>query len=280
MLRRPVRLSAEHGAKMYATVEHVVYGYATVRLASNGARLTNVAVLGADVAIGDRVVVDYSAEGKPYVRPLTIPYPQPGIDEGSANTQEIETDPYDYGIEIARITIGSQYTAQTGWNCGAGCVPIPHYVKFNTAIYDPAGMFGTDIIDGHGYLQPHSPGRYLIRWSCAVSEPMEPQGSHLRISCNLDNGKFLGGPRWRRWFTHGSGNWMLVGGSIIMTLYNSDTERVAVRIAPEWGGWSAETGDDNSTYTILQASGKYPILEMYKICNLGSGPQARREWYL
>ena len=75
-LRRPVRLTVERGAKMYATVEHVIYGHATVRFANNGARMTSLPIIGADVNAGDQVVVDYSAEGTPYVRPLTIPISQ------------------------------------------------------------------------------------------------------------------------------------------------------------------------------------------------------------
>ena len=69
-LRREVRLTAERGTQLYATVEAVVYGFATVRLADGGARMTSLPIVGATVSIGDTVVVDYSAEGKPFVRPV------------------------------------------------------------------------------------------------------------------------------------------------------------------------------------------------------------------
>ena len=74
-LKRDVRSQATRGAYVYATVEDAALGLATIRLAGKGPRLTNLTVLGPDVVAGDRVIVDYAAEGPPIVRKITTPTP-------------------------------------------------------------------------------------------------------------------------------------------------------------------------------------------------------------
>lgn len=69
MLRRRVRQTHRSGVYTYAVVESVILGYATVRLAGSGARMTSLPVIGKAVAVGDTVVVDSSAGGRPVVRP-------------------------------------------------------------------------------------------------------------------------------------------------------------------------------------------------------------------
>lgn len=69
-IRSPVRRTLTRGSIVHATVEQFQLGLATVRLATNGARLTNLSTIGGEVAVGDGVLVDYSAGIKPIVRPL------------------------------------------------------------------------------------------------------------------------------------------------------------------------------------------------------------------
>lgn len=70
-----------------------------------------------------------------------------------------------------------------------------------------------------------------------------------------------------------------MSGSTIATVNDPDDGVFYVRLAPEWGR-SIPVGDEpTSTYTILAEDGRYPILEIYKICGLGSGDKAMREWY-
>lgn len=72
-LRRPVRQAQTSGAYVYGLVEDIPFGYATVRLGSpDGARLTNLQVVGGGVAVGDTVIVDYSAGVPPIVRSVTL----------------------------------------------------------------------------------------------------------------------------------------------------------------------------------------------------------------
>lgn len=68
-LRESVRKTIDTGAATWAVVESFQLGLATVRLTNNGARLTNLNVMGGNVNIGDLVIVDYSAGVKPIVRP-------------------------------------------------------------------------------------------------------------------------------------------------------------------------------------------------------------------
>ncbi|MHA2079370.1 MAG: hypothetical protein ACW99X_17390, partial [Candidatus Thorarchaeota archaeon] len=53
------RHAHQRGGRYYAIVEHVRLGKATVRLQANGARLSNLNVVGDYVSDGDLVVVDY-----------------------------------------------------------------------------------------------------------------------------------------------------------------------------------------------------------------------------
>ena len=58
------------GVYAYAIVEEVILGLATVRLVKGGARLTSLPVIGGQVLIGDKVIVDYSSNIPPVVRPI------------------------------------------------------------------------------------------------------------------------------------------------------------------------------------------------------------------
>lgn len=72
-LRRTVRRTIQQGNSIFATVEEIHNGQVTVRLATQGARLTNLAFLGETIEIGQRVIVDYAAGSPPVVRPILTP---------------------------------------------------------------------------------------------------------------------------------------------------------------------------------------------------------------
>lgn len=71
-LRELTRRTATGGATVFATVLETALGRASVQLVDGGSKLSNLPVVGRAVKPGQRVVVDYSAEGTPTVRPLTI----------------------------------------------------------------------------------------------------------------------------------------------------------------------------------------------------------------
>jgi hypothetical protein len=87
-LRRAVRTSIQRGTQIYATVEEYALGRATVRLAPNGARLTNLSTLGKEVEPGDRVIVDYSAGVEPIIRPEFITIEERELEPTSEDTME------------------------------------------------------------------------------------------------------------------------------------------------------------------------------------------------
>ncbi len=69
-IKKLVRKSFYQGIYVYAIVEDTSLGRATVRLAENGSRLTNLTVVGALPEVGDKVIVDYSAGTPPIARLL------------------------------------------------------------------------------------------------------------------------------------------------------------------------------------------------------------------
>jgi len=68
-IKRTVRKTHQSGAWVYATLEALAGGYATVRLARNGARVSNLPVATPGLRIGDQVILDYSAGIPPAVIP-------------------------------------------------------------------------------------------------------------------------------------------------------------------------------------------------------------------
>jgi len=69
-IKELVRKSFYQGVYSYAVVEAVNLGVVTVRLNENGARLTDLTVIGSLPYVGARVVVDYSAGTPPAARML------------------------------------------------------------------------------------------------------------------------------------------------------------------------------------------------------------------
>lgn len=63
-----VKSTKTRASQVYATVELALLGVATVRLTGSDQRMTNLPVYGRQVKTGDTVIVDYSAEGRPFVR--------------------------------------------------------------------------------------------------------------------------------------------------------------------------------------------------------------------
>ena len=69
-IKKLVRKSFYQGVYIYAVVEATNLGSVTVRFAENGARLTNLTVIGALPRVGDRVIIDYAAGTPPAARLL------------------------------------------------------------------------------------------------------------------------------------------------------------------------------------------------------------------
>lgn len=148
ILRPVVRRTKAFGAQLPAIVEEVNLGLATVRLAPNGARLTNLPTMG-DIAPGDNVIVDY-ATGEPYVRPTTVVEEEEIILEESLAVPEDEEVPVQTGnpaICTCKIKGGTQASWEWVWNYSQ-----EQYVRgrrdiiFNQVIFDPNRLHnGQDI---------------------------------------------------------------------------------------------------------------------------------------
>lgn len=166
LLRRSVRQQQTGGGWIYATVEESVYGYATVRLATNGARMTNLPVLTARVSEGEKVIVDYSAEGQPYVRPITALSTEADepVAEGVPEVQE------DSGLIAARLTRTSRYpfTAYYWVPFGEGyTVPKVVLPMDKVAWETQEGLCQIDAGGGFKFRAPED-GKYLVRWCIGI----------------------------------------------------------------------------------------------------------------
>lgn len=67
-LLQQIKGTKTRGAQVHAVVEMALMGRATVILVGSQKRMTNLPVYGKEVSSGDKVIIDYSAEGQPYVR--------------------------------------------------------------------------------------------------------------------------------------------------------------------------------------------------------------------
>lgn len=125
-IRRAIRQAHKSGAYVYAQVEDIQFGFATVRLGSaNGPRLTQLPVLGGAVTIGEQVIVDYSAGTPPVIRPVTVGAPSPeGLRAGEGVRPEgtIDTD-----VSIHAYMTSNQPLTPSEWKT----MPM-HAVKFDT----------------------------------------------------------------------------------------------------------------------------------------------------
>jgi hypothetical protein len=66
--RKAVRRAIQAGSEVYAIVLEVYMNRATVRIEHTNQRLTGLMILGGDVRVGDRVIVDYSHGTPPFIR--------------------------------------------------------------------------------------------------------------------------------------------------------------------------------------------------------------------
>lgn len=132
-LRSKVIRSHRSGASVYAVVEEVHMGLATVRLSSSGSRLTSLSVIGNPVVPGQTVQIDYSTGVPPVVRALSTLSPEiSGINLAAADKEDIGYDaPPDRGVCAIRRS--------------AGNIEIPYNttvdVPFEETIWDTSGFW-------------------------------------------------------------------------------------------------------------------------------------------
>jgi hypothetical protein len=152
---------------MWAYVESYALGYATVRLAQGGARLTNLAVLGAMVKPGDLVIVDYSTGIKPVVRPVsTKPVyqsPTSTLQLATATPPVAAGESYVQAEDIGCQAMSHEYSPgnpHQWFNTGNPYRPLMNGVwtklYFNRVNWDPTKMAG------YSGVTIKVPGFYLV----------------------------------------------------------------------------------------------------------------------
>jgi hypothetical protein len=150
-LIQEVKKTKIRGAKVYGVVELSMLGKATVRLVGSSQRLTNLSVFGESVVTGDTVIVDYSAEGRPYVR-MAIPQVEssaPPVNIIDKSTSTGNTD----GFVAGKVALTTN-TVFTDTVAGDTITWIP--IVFDLTLYD------TDDIWGNGKFGPLKIGQYLV----------------------------------------------------------------------------------------------------------------------
>lgn len=168
-LRRAVRKALESGSTMYAKVEEVNLGLATVRLGGIGARMTNLSTVGGEVQKNDTVIVDWSAGINPIVRPLFLEEEEELPLGESAPESTLEYD--DFGC-----LVGSEFVYD--WNIGVyentpnlvrnGMFDWAYYYEWNE-VWDAGNMVNTPYPYGDEFITIPRDGKYYFVYNGAVS---------------------------------------------------------------------------------------------------------------
>ena len=268
---------------MYAWVEEYNMGHATVRLANKGSRMTNLPVHTATVAPGDRVIVDYSAEGQPYVRPLTIISPLEEIEQGISSPEEFE----DTGLIACRLSRREPQSFQLWLNYGLGVWPRRFQMTFDTVewetqeglcVFHPAGEVSA--YDGWWFEAPEE-GKYICSFTGAV-EPMaagwgSSWSSNIKWwlyqqaypeSIVIADGLNHGHSRYQANKGDGVDSYVW-SGTIIGNFYMPrGTFAVSVDVEP--------TGLPARPYSsILVSQGRYPVMDIWKVADNGPSFEAQ-----
>jgi len=167
-----VRAAIDSGTALPAIVEEINLGLATVRLGNrNGARLTNLSIMGEGVAVGAQVIVDYAAGIDPIVRPMTT------ISENLDEMIDFELAPAVEIIPVELLTPAEGVGCAVGldhfdrqWESGTPKLPmypnVPLSYPFNGSWWDGGGMY----YPWHQGIQIKEAGYYLMNFT--VIEPL------------------------------------------------------------------------------------------------------------
>jgi len=274
---------------MYATVEEYNRGHATVRLTNHGSRMTNLPVHTATVEEGERVIVDYSAEGQPYVRPLTalptvadepigISYPEPEEENG---------------MIAARISTTGRKPFETYYYFpGIGYDVHKESVPWDKIEWETQEGLVLPEVDGVLHFYAPEDGKYLVKYCIALEQhqdaPLDDGNIQFRVYHKNWNGSYMasmGAYQHRRWVaTQSDGvDITVVCGTSICQLA-PDTEQGWINTTvdvlvqaecnmPYWYPGDPGYGTGVATAFAYKA-GCYPILEVYKIAQTGDSLEA------
>lgn len=251
-IRRLARVNKIFGSQVYAVAEETHLGLTTVRLASTGARLSNLYTVGF-VEAGDPVIVEYGTDGVPYVRPTTIP--------------EVEEEP----LPIALVTAAEPppdlptpkpiMVGKVGRSTSQTIPPdTMSAILLTRKIFDPE-----DMSDGIG-LAIQEDGTYMIHGTAAITNSMSRNTAlFMRPSAELLIHYFEAGDVDNHLVTvcrrRSLGTGLIVLSCMgIMMLYSG--ERLQLSIYNN--GFEA-------SQLVMVTNGQYPILEAWKVSKLEGG---------
>jgi hypothetical protein len=275
---------------VYATVEEFTKGFATVRLATKGARMTNLPVLTASVAPGDRVVVDYSAEGQPYVRPLTALPTEAGEPTAVSAPEESE----DMGIIAAKIGRDSRYPFETYYYSPSGFGYDVHKqgLPWNKVYWQTQDDLVQTEWGGDLVFRAPEDGKYLVKWCIGIETQLNNSGHdnnvQVYIYSRYFNGllmNFVGGRRHIRYSaTQFDGTDVVVStGSTLVQLSPNENgwieQSVDCMVQVEVQGMPWFSWDDPKPWVgrdtaFAYKEGCYPVIEIYKIAQTGNSLEA------
>lgn len=275
---------------MYATVEETVYGHATVRLADGGARMTMLPVLTATVEVGEKVVLDYSAEGQPFIRPLTALPTEAGVPSAPSAAEP----PEELGLIAARMTRTSPVDFKTfyivpdqgpGYSIRKKGFDLDH-VAWET-------QEGLCKIQSDGFYDFCAPedGKYLVRWCVAYEATHGLSAWDSSIMMRVYTiGAFSGmswnecGGRMARRFVgqteHGVDIVVCSGVTLVHldaieggNVSNRISGFVQVETQMPWK-YASDPDPEEEWIRMAYREGCYPVIEVYKIAQTGDTLEA------
>jgi hypothetical protein len=218
------------------------------------------------VVVGQKCVVDYSAEGPPIVRALTVNQTPiaVGLDE-FAFVPEPEIDRSFVSMRYEKIGNPQQQSTNTTF-----------YVRFPSKIWD---SHKNSYYDGNavtpapyaGIVVPRD-GKYLVQTTVAVGEsPNQTKMRNISASITVHSNitfaaAILIDSTYNRFTFNGN---IVTQLSSLMTLYEGEQVRVRMR------GFSTGSFD----FVLPQLSGVYPVLELHRMTIMEGNPYSRREWF-
>jgi len=182
-IRRTVRKALESGTTMYAKVEEVNLGLATVRLGGTGRRMSNLSTVGGEVQKNDTVIVDWSAGINPIVRPLFLEDEPEELELGTSAPENT------YDSEDISTFQDTYYGGFWGGNYPPLNQGVPHqleggsydyeYESYYQEYFDSADICRNQAKFEDGYMYIPRDGKYLIgfNWLEPFNSQDEEPGS-------------------------------------------------------------------------------------------------------
>lgn len=272
-LARTVRNTARFGSLVYAVVEGVSLGLATVRLVGRGNRLTNLPVVGSPVVVGQNAVVEMATEGHPFVRPITVAEDEIVLPRADPSSLDTDKGAFPKGPVYAKLTRETSDFQFLAWFEEIfGEHPESYVLEMDTIVKDSGGLVATNPdYNKLGFFIKH-PGMYHTIFRAAFEGPpawtTPNRGEYMKVNIW---GFLTPGSIYQD--SHGSRyNWMDPSG-----LYIHETQYLTYWPAGWWvmgiigAKMEFQTGEEPDiwiTSPISSPAGIYPSLEISLIAPL------------